>query len=134
LAERFLTILVKGNFIRVITHLLLFLSLRVRVRHSLMRAGCFLRMKRLRSLFIPIRLRRRGIFGSASASPPIAPLLAMTDFFIDFKLQNATFVIPACRVASGDSLRRESFPESFRGRKDSGQARMTFIEDIKTKP
>jgi len=38
-------------------------------------------MKRLRSSFIPICLRRRGISGFASASPPIAPLLAMTDFF-----------------------------------------------------
>jgi hypothetical protein len=81
LAGRFLAILVRANLIRVITHLLLFLSLRVRLRLSLRVRSAFFKMKRLRSLFIPIRLMRGGVSGFASASPPTAPLLAMTDFF-----------------------------------------------------
>ena len=47
----------------------------------------FLKMKELRRF--PIRLRRRGISGFASASPPIAPLLAMTVFFEKVVRQDA---------------------------------------------
>jgi hypothetical protein len=42
----------------------------------------------------------------------------------EFIYKLTRYVIPACRVASGDSLRRESF---LKNQKDCGQAAMTEI-------
>jgi hypothetical protein len=84
LADRNSAILLYSTFTNiVITSLLTFLSLRVclrlSLRHSLRHAErLFMKMKGLRSLFFRAKW---GISGFASASPPIAPLLAMTVFY-----------------------------------------------------